>query len=151
MMEVDGRIWTPSHLLQMRGLKHQVCHVDQSNIWSHLLQMRGLKQEGGALKPSGLGSHLLQMRGLKQYPKLFVLKYPKSHLLQMRGLKLDNKCRMQQVHDVASFTDAWIETNAPHFTCEPPLSHLLQMRGLKLLLLSISCTLIGRIFYRCVD
>gem|GEM_PF-2044533 len=52
-----------------------------------------------------------------------------SHLLQMRGLK--------------------------HKRCEAAyhslLSHLLQMRGLKLLLLSISCTLIGRIFYRCVD
>ena len=27
--EFDGIL---SHLLQMRGLKHQVCHVDQSNI-----------------------------------------------------------------------------------------------------------------------
>ena len=77
-------------------------------------------------------------------------------------------------HGVASFTDAWIETDLNmyltivvigriFYRCVDwnrdftyidnviQMSHLLQMRGLKLLLLSISCTLIGRIFYRCVD
>ena len=52
-----------------------------------------------------------------------------SHLLQMRGLK-HKKITLIGVQQ---------------------LSHLLQMRGLKLLLLSIFCMLIGRIFYRCVD
>ena len=53
---------------------------------------------------------------------------------------------------VASFTDAWIETNTkrPHYHLL--LSHLLQMRGLKLKLPSVVlCRLAGRIFYRCVD
>ena len=32
-----------SHLLQMRGLKHQTAGSDQCGQMSHLLQMRGLK------------------------------------------------------------------------------------------------------------
>ena len=76
-----------SHLLQMRGLKLCFIIIFAYINQSHLLQMRGLKQEGGALKPSGLGSHLLQMRGLK-------------HLIRAHFRK----------NEVASFTDAWIET-----------------------------------------
>ena len=34
----------------------------------------------------------------------------KSHLLQMRGLKLINPEARKKALDVASFTDAWIET-----------------------------------------
>ena len=34
-----------------------------------------------------------------------------SHLLQMRGLKLDQGVKYKQVGIVASFTDAWIETD----------------------------------------
>ena len=34
-------------------------------------------------------------------------------------------------HGVASFTDAWIETDHDHTIYNPYLSHLLQMRGLK--------------------
>ena len=33
-----------------------------------------------------------------------------SHLLQMRGLKPKRVGRLQHLHVVASFTDAWIET-----------------------------------------
>ena len=33
--------------------------------------------------------------------------------------------------NVASFTDAWIETNNPYSVDESSQSHLLQMRGLK--------------------
>ena len=33
-----------------------------------------------------------------------------SHLLQMRGLKLINPEARKKALDVASFTDAWIET-----------------------------------------
>ena len=51
-----------------------------------------------------------------------------SHLLQMRGLK--QIVRPVQRHtDVASFTDAWIETNNPYSVDESS----------------------RRIFYRCVD
>ena len=77
----------------------------------------------------------------------------KSHLLQMRGLKLTKVCQCTRDAKVASFTDAWIETNdslnsygsrvVASFTdawieTTPTSlmyanwqSHLLQMRGLK--------------------
>ena len=54
-----------------------------------------------------------------------------SHLLQMRGLKhfsLDGK---HHGHEVASFTDAWIETRVDSNWRNDAESHLLQMRGLK--------------------
>ena len=37
----------------------------------------------------------------------------------------------RQVGIVASFTDAWIETQRPEKSADGRLSHLLQMRGLK--------------------
>ena len=53
-----------------------------------------------------------------------------SHLLQMRGLKLDRESYRTRRQEVASFTDAWIETT---FTIE---RYAFTVR---------------RIFYRCVD
>ena len=54
-----------------------------------------------------------------------------SHLLQMRGLKRKvvrlSVCRQ----NVASFTDAWIETISSVMPTSQMASHLLQMRGLK--------------------
>ena len=56
-------------------------------------------------------SHLLQMRGLKQeYCRLQITHVVPSHLLQLRGLKQETVIRLQNEIDVASFTDAWIET-----------------------------------------
>ena len=37
-----------------------------------------------------------------------------SHLLQMRGLKQLTKAQAEYTEKVASFTDAWIETNDPN-------------------------------------
>ena len=54
-------------------------------------------------------SHLLQMRGVKQKQKTFWTIPTMSHLLQMRGLKPDT-IQLGDVRNVASFTDAWIET-----------------------------------------
>ena len=58
---------------------------------------------------------------------------------------------MKHFENVASFTDAWIETFNPEFDHIGYQSHLLQMRGLKRtgpnVWVGISC----RIFYRCVD
>ena len=34
-----------------------------------------------------------------------------SHLLQMRGLKLSRCLQEKEANQVASFTDAWIETD----------------------------------------
>ena len=54
---------------------------------------------------------------------------------------------------VASFTDAWIETNGGYdYTLRLESSHLLQMRGLKLTVdMIIHSGWNRRIFYRCVD
>ena len=93
------------------------------------------------------------MRGLKPVWGRIGQSESLSHLLQMRGLKLRKKCLMKWKKDVASFTDAWIET---YCICSKAksrrvasftdawietlitkglvltfLSHLLQMRGLK--------------------
>ena len=76
-------------------------------------------------------SHLLQMRGLKQKRCATSTRAQKSHLLQMRGLKLGQihfDCTAQLV---ASFTDAWIETERAPSVLKALPSHLLQMRGLK--------------------
>ena len=77
-----------SHLLQMRGLKHQLKHALQihdkvasfTDAWIETIQTK-----------------------MKAYLSL-------SHLLQMRGLKLINPEARKKALDVASFTDAWIET-----------------------------------------
>ena len=55
-----------------------------------------------------------------------------SHLLQMRGLKLFRPAPSLCPNLVASFTDAWIETQVASDWLPSPGSHLLQMRGLKL-------------------
>ena len=54
-------------------------------------------------------------------------------------------------HGVASFTDAWIETNDKDSLEDKERSHLLQMRGLKQVLGRTYKLVRGRIFYRCVD
>ena len=95
-------------------------------------------------------SHLLQMRGLKlrySYGKIVELS---SHLLQMRGLKLHH-LPFQKYHYVASFTDAWIETDYSKRIFFYIWSHLLQMRGLKHQPHKALKLLLSRIFYRCVD
>ena len=80
----------------------------------------------------------------------------------------------EQILDVASFTDAWIETNNGQAVFEGVLgshllqmrglkhnflnfkpsqkpSHLLQMRGLKRIVSRPAIFRFSRIFYRCVD
>ena len=52
---------------------------------------------------------------------------------------------------VASFTDAWIETCLWEVMTMPPMSHLLQMRGLKQKAKQFCRESKSRIFYRCVD
>ena len=75
-----------------------------------------------------------------------------SHLLQMRGLKLLLPIGTEYPHNVASFTDAWIETNL-----DKQISLQTQVASftdawietlLSTLFLSVSNS---RIFYRCVD
>ena len=75
---------------------------------SHLLQMRGLKLKAQISETWSRTSHLLQMRGLKQYKERNSCSAV-SHLLQMRGLKQYIQPG-PSLTEVASFTDAWIET-----------------------------------------
>ena len=136
----------------MRGLKHGICRTGHTNqnvasftdAWietlllyrlrmrrqSHLLQMRGLKLNFTVLNINIKKSHLLQMRGLKLL--ISVLERMKfwSHLLQMRGLKPLRTLWKDYMDFVASFTDAWIETNEGA-----------QVKSFQE----------SRIFYRCVD
>ena len=92
------------------------------------------------------------MRGLKPPADVAGPIMATSHLLQMRGLKLDNQSISHSLRYVASFTDAWIETdNAIKLSGLEVQSHLLQMRGLKLFLTLIVFIILSRIFYRCVD
>ena len=59
-------------------------------------------------------SHLLQMRGLKLLGLRNISGLLASHLLQMRGLKLAMILFCIMLNNVASFTDAWIETIIQH-------------------------------------
>ena len=92
----------------------------------------------------------------------------------MRGLKLDREGYRTRRQEVASFTDAWIETCLHDSTSSKGIrshllqmrglkraayaktlaetkSHLLQMRGLKQIYQCIAKQEARRIFYRCVD
>ena len=102
---------------------------DFRNVKSHLLQMRGLKLWVSMGMKRRRMSHLLQMRGLKQ---LWLYQYPYSGC-RIFYRCVDWNCITETVycsHEVASFTDAWIETNLLWSYAEKP---------------------IRRIFYRCVD
>ena len=72
--------------------------------------MRGLKHRDAAVFKLQQESHLLQMRGLKPVEIAEMNQRRGSHLLQMRGLKHPYQKRYQHNSQVASFTDAWIET-----------------------------------------
>ena len=86
-----------------------ICRKRKANA-SHLLQMRGLKLLLLLRSKALLLSHLLQMRGLKRSTWPSFRNLSLSHLLQMRGLKhYISTCFVK--HIVASFTDAWIETD----------------------------------------
>ena len=113
----------------MRGLKQEDIDKKWTAIGSHLLQMRGLKRCAISRVASTALSHLLQMRGLKLIRIVIMVDQLKSHLLQMRGLKPRPSMDSHRQNQVASFTDAWIETCAA-------MARFWRLR---------------RIFYRCVD
>ena len=121
-----------SHLLQMRGLKPSPGGIAKKLLRSHLLQMRGLKHWEMFLFWKRDGSHLLQMRGLKlgliilsslSKSRIFYrcvdwnsYRTPLIHCLFRR---IFYRCvdwnkilvKYRPLTEVASFTDAWIETS----------------------------------------
>ena len=121
-------------------------------IKSHLLQMRGLKPSTTSSGQSPLESHLLQMRGLKQFESYHGCCYVCRIFYRCVDWNIST-CQLRLYYQVASFTDAWIETSTwkriPFLftvasftdawieTLLKPIvilfmqSHLLQMRGLK--------------------
>ena len=113
----------------MRGLKLLLTLKLSLIGLSHLLQMRGLKQQDQKYDDAQRMSHLLQMRGLKLIRIVIMVDQLNSHLLQMRGLKPRPSMDSHRQNQVASFTDAWIETCAA-------MARFWRLR---------------RIFYRCVD
>mgnify|MGYP000557947734 CR=1 FL=1 len=96
-------------------------------------------------------SHLLQMRGLKQ--KRCATSTSAQEVASFTDAWIETKARILKARkrEVASFTDAWIETFNPEFDHIGYQSHLLQMRGLKHFCLDREHHRHSRIFYRCVD
>ena len=81
--------YSPSHLLQMRGLKLRdilpycviVIVASFTDAW--------IETNIRCTAPIAKASHLLQMRGLKLKTYDLAYRVAASHLLQMRGLKLE--------------------------------------------------------------
>ena len=92
--------------------------------------MRGLKHDNTTIVDDNTGSHLLQMRGLKPL-SAFKDKEVSVASFTDAWIETETWSRTANLDAVASFTDAWIETlnNSRVFIQLP--SHLLQMRGLK--------------------
>ena len=93
--------------------------------------MRGLKRENVKKDRIKRQSHLLQMRGLKLNREGYRTgrKEVASFTDAWIETVLFEQCA-QQLY-VATFTDAWIETKLLPSLVRALLSHLLQMRGLK--------------------
>ena len=145
-----------------------------SSLGSHLLQMRGLKRFWGGIGSNRCGRIFYRCVDWNQhvgFERLGCAYW--SHLLQMRGLKPTGRPNGRNEPGVASFTDAWIETQLFEWEFNRDMSHLLQMRGLKrckiqredcpgmshllqmrgLKPTQMATEILGdsRIFYRCVD
>ena len=76
-----------SHLLQMRGLKHNDITSNTTKILVASFTDAWIETLTERLDILARKSHLLQMRGLKLMIRLFRVCRLQSHLLQMRGLK----------------------------------------------------------------
>ena len=122
-----------SHPLRMRGLKligtvwemRLISVASFTDAWietirnkikkncctSHPLRMRGLKPFALRWTCYARQSHPLRMRGLKLISGKISIPWDLSHPLRMRGLKQLTRSECVGLNYVASFTDAWIETN----------------------------------------
>ena len=76
--------------------------------------MRGLKLVTMYAKVNNIESHLLQMRGLKRLILNLIISVIVASFTDA-WIETEERKKAQQQLDVASFTDAWIETYA---TCQ---------------------------------
>ena len=90
------------------------------------------------------------MRGLKP-PNSSIRIKPEVASFTDAWIETTTGASPQAPTQVASFTDAWIETIFKDVMNMFQRSHLLQMRGLKLCLRKRFRIGSSRIFYRCVD
>ena len=141
-----------SHLLQMRGLKpsgSDIADFGQSRIfyrcvdWNFIYTKRHLAISVASFTDAWIETRPGMDSGRQNQRRIFYRcvdwNLPErksffampSHLLQMRGLKLRLMILTSMLIFVASFTDAWIETNKTYSAHITVKSHLLQMRGLK--------------------
>ena len=74
-----------------------------------------------------------------------------SHLLQMRGLKHRDAAVFKLQQDVASFTDAWIETRKDEILSNPSLVASFTDAWIETGIFGSIGAGRRRIFYRCVD
>ena len=91
------------------------------------------------------------MRGLKPFVQLVQRYLFESHLLQMRGLKLFENPIGSKLY-VASFTDAWIETDQTQYThLKRVVASFTDAWIETVLRKEYTKEEYSRIFYRCVD
>ena len=134
--------------------------------------MRGLKLNGKKTYNRWITSHLLQMRGLKPHSLRYLAcgecrifyrcvdwnRFNANGAIRRYVASFTDAWIETEIcfitysrFLVASFTDAWIETIGAGRRQKRAMSHLLQMRGLKLASGYDAKLRESRIFYRCVD
>ena len=121
-----------------------------SVIASHLLQMRGLKPQGAKKNPCPsrrIFYRCVDWNNMKSWLRLL------KPVASFTDAWIETDfCRFGKIYEtVASFTDAWIETCTVGNDTVILWSHLLQMRGLKQNHSGTALPSWSRIFYRCVD
>ena len=148
--DVAGPIMGTSHLLQMRGLKHgyeNTNYLFQCRIFYRCVDWNTNMSISFSPFFSRIFYRCVDWNRLLNLVRIWI----RSHLLQMRGLK-HQKMIAQRQHDVASFTDAWIETT---FTIKRYTFTVCRIFyrcvDWNILIVLHSYLFLGRIFYRCVD
>ena len=135
----------------MRGLKPtNLCLQCRWRMMSHLLQMRGLKPTHDNKNLNGCGRIFYRCVDWNFNQQCMEFCYNVASFTDA-WIETTNLLYIIVNRRVASFTDAWIETSLYSDTVQIIVSHLLQMRGLKLCRLFHRVCRRCRIFYRCVD
>ena len=165
--------WAVSHLLQMRGLKPGNAKKIKAMRASHLLQMRGLKQTGTNIFGKGESRIFYRCVDWNLYSITTVFSlicrifYRCVDWNLLRSVpwncvwrRIFYRCvdwnmsafSIQKAVDVASFTDAWIETYKWTWLWNTSKSRIFyRCVDWNPMFQPEGFTKLGRIFYRCVD